>query len=50
MDMIVSMLETPMTVKQPSEWKEIVSLLMGANSGGGTHGFEAYRGWLAEAW
>jgi hypothetical protein len=42
-------IDVPMTSEQASEWTQIVSLLLWANGGGATHGFEAYRGWLEEA-
>lgn len=40
------LLDVPMTGEQPSEWTQIVSLLLWVNGGGGTHSFEQYRGWL----
>lgn len=43
------LLDVPMTGEQPSEWTAITSLLLWVNGGGGTHGFEQYRTWLAEA-
>lgn len=42
------LLDASMSAAQPSEWTEIVSLLLWAN-GGGTHSFEAYRAWLEAA-
>jgi SAM-dependent methyltransferase len=42
-------LDVPMPSEQPSEWTQIVSLLLWANGGGGTHTFEAYCTWLADA-
>lgn len=42
-------LDVPMTGAQASEWTQIVSLLLWVNGGGGTHRFEQYRAWLAEA-
>ncbi len=42
-------LDAPMTGEQAAEWTQIVSLLLWANSGGGTHGFEQYRAWLEQA-
>jgi SAM-dependent methyltransferase len=42
-------LDVPMTGEQASEWTQIVSLLLWANGGGATHGFEAYRAWLEQA-
>lgn len=39
-------LDVPMTGDQPTEWTQLVSLLLWVNSGGGTHSFETYRGWL----
>jgi SAM-dependent methyltransferase len=43
------LLDVPMTGAQLSEWTAITALLLWANGGGGTHSFEAYRAWLAEA-
>jgi SAM-dependent methyltransferase len=43
------LLDVPMTGEQTSEWTAIVSLLLWANGGGGTHGFEMYRAWLEQA-
>ena len=40
------LLDVPMTGEQPSEWTQIVSLLLWVNGGGGTHSFEQYRAWL----
>lgn len=42
-------LDVPMTGTQLSEWTQIISLLLWANGGGGTHAFEEYCGWLASA-
>lgn len=43
------LLDVPMTGAQPAEWTAIVALLLWANGGGGTHGFEEYRAWLVAA-
>lgn len=43
------LLDVPMTGAQASEWTQIVSLLLWANSGGATHGFAEYRAWLEQA-
>lgn len=43
------LLDVPMTGPQISEWTAITSLLLWVNGGGGTHSFEQYRDWLAEA-
>lgn len=43
------LLDAPMTGAQPSEWTQVVSLLLWTNGGGGTHGFEEYCVWLEEA-
>jgi hypothetical protein len=45
----VLLLDVPMTGAQPSEWTAITSLLLWVHAGGGTHSFEQYRAWLAEA-
>jgi SAM-dependent methyltransferase len=42
-------LDAPMTGEQGSEWTQIVSLLLWANGGGGTHSFVEYRAWLEQA-
>lgn len=42
-------LDVPMTGVQASEWTQIVSLLLWANGGGGTHSFDEYRVWLEES-
>ena len=38
-----------MTGDQASEWTQIVSLLLWANDGGGTHAFAEYCAWPEEA-
>jgi hypothetical protein len=45
----ILVLDVPMPSEQPSEWTQIVSLLLWANGGGGVHPFEAYGAWLADA-
>jgi SAM-dependent methyltransferase len=42
-------IDVPMAGEQPSEWTQMVSLLLWANGGGAAHGFEEYRAWLEEA-
>lgn len=42
-------IDVPMTGDQPSEWTEIVSLLLWANGGGHAHSFGQYHGWLEAA-
>jgi len=42
-------IDVPMTGAQASEWTQIVSLLLWANGGGGTHSFDEYRAWLEQA-
>ncbi len=42
-------LDVPMTGAQATEWTQIVSLLLWANSGGATHSFDEYRAWLEQA-
>ena len=39
-------LDAPMSGEQATEWTQIVSLLLWANGGGGTHTFDEYRAWL----
>ncbi len=45
----ILVLDVPMTGEQPSEWTEMVSLLLWANGGGATHRFEEYHAWLQQA-
>lgn len=42
-------LDVPMSGDRISESTQIVSLLLWANSGGGTHSFQRYRTWLEQA-
>ncbi len=42
-------LDVPMTGEQASGWTQMVSLLLWANGGGGTHSFEKYCAWLEVA-